>query len=216
MAWVRARKPEQKEQRRAAILEAAADLFQDQGFDAASLNAIAARAGFSKGNIYRYFESREEIFLHLLLEDYEEWVALVERALAPLAGSGDIEAVARELAASYRSRPRLPALAAVTTTVLEQNVTVDSVVRFKTQFLTIAVRLGNAIHAAVPDLDMERTRQFIMYGHFLVVGMWPAANPPPAVREALERPELEYACIDFDRDLQAGIETILRGLLAAK
>lgn len=49
---------------------------------------------------------------------------------------------------------------------------------------------------------------------FLMVGMWPAANPPPAVKEALLRPELEYACVDFEADLEEALVALLVGLKA--
>ncbi len=214
MAWQRARNPEQKAERRAEILDATARLFETAGLEGASLNAIAAEAGISKGNIYRYFESREEIFLHLLLSDYREWVTSVERALSPLAGSGDLEAVARALAASYLSRPRFGSLVAAANSVLERNVTVEAVVWFKTELLEVAIRLGNAVHAAIPALQVEGAQRFLTYGHFLVAGLWPAAHPPPAVAEALERPELGYACVQPERDLEGALLVMLRGLLA--
>ena len=45
--------------------------------------------------------------------------------------------------------------------------------------------------------------------------MWPAGHPPPAVREALERPELAAACTDFQRDFTAALVTAIRGINAA-
>lgn len=215
MAWQRARNPEQKEQRRTAILEAAARLFEQGGLDVVSLKAIASEAGISKANIYRYFESREEIFLHVLLEDYRQWVSALERAMAPLAGSGDVDTVARAMTDSYLAHPRFASLVSVVSSVLEHNVTTDSVVWFKTELLSVAIRVANTIHAALPALDMERTQQFITYAHLLMASLWPAANPPPAVKEALQRPELQYACVDFDRDAIGAITTLLRGLLVS-
>ncbi len=61
LTFQRARKPEEQQLRRAAILAAAAELFDAEGAQGAGLNAIAARAGFTKSNVYRYFESREEV-----------------------------------------------------------------------------------------------------------------------------------------------------------
>jgi len=212
MIWKRARSPEQKEQRRAAILEAATELFEDEGLEKASLNAIAKRAGFCKANVYRYFESREEIYLHLVLEDYREWTGAVERALAPLAGRDDERAVARALVASVVERPRMGALAASLTTVLETNVSVDVVVWFKTSMTEVALRLANAIQVAMPGLTMEATQRFLMASQLLIAGMWPAAHPPPAVREALQRPELAHMCVDFERDFEATLVALLRGL----
>jgi len=213
--WKRARKPMQKEQRRAALTESAASLFEAHGLRGVTLEAIAREAGISKANVYRYFESKEEIFLHLLLEDYREWVTAVERALADLAGSDDLEAVAHQLATGFTSRPRFVELVASAASVLERNITVDAVVHFKTQVLDISLRLANSIYAAVPSLGMEGVYHLLRYMHFVVAGMWHAAHPPAPVQEALQRPELALACVDFDRDLESVFLTLARGLAAS-
>ncbi|MBV8684086.1 MAG: TetR/AcrR family transcriptional regulator [Caulobacteraceae bacterium] len=48
--------------RREAILDAAQDVFMEVGFAAASMSTIAARVGGSKGTLYNYFKSKEELF----------------------------------------------------------------------------------------------------------------------------------------------------------
>lgn len=49
--------------RRQLIVDCAEAAFLDQGFQGASMAAIAARAGCSKGTLYNYFLSKEELFL---------------------------------------------------------------------------------------------------------------------------------------------------------
>ena len=51
-----------RDARREAILDAAADVFMEEGFAAASMSAIAARVGGSKGTLYNYFKSKEALF----------------------------------------------------------------------------------------------------------------------------------------------------------
>jgi AcrR family transcriptional regulator len=48
--------------RRESILDAAAEVFMEVGFAAASMSMIAARVGGSKGTLYNYFKSKEELF----------------------------------------------------------------------------------------------------------------------------------------------------------
>ena len=48
--------------RREAILDAAQEVFMEVGFAAASMSMIAARVGGSKGTLYNYFKSKEELF----------------------------------------------------------------------------------------------------------------------------------------------------------
>lgn len=51
-----------KDARREAILDVASRIFLEEGFDAASMSAIAAKLGGSKGTLYNYFKSKEELF----------------------------------------------------------------------------------------------------------------------------------------------------------
>jgi AcrR family transcriptional regulator len=51
-----------KEARPGEILDAALDLFVERGFAAARLDDVAQRAGVSKGTVYLYFDSKEELF----------------------------------------------------------------------------------------------------------------------------------------------------------
>jgi AcrR family transcriptional regulator len=44
------------------IIEAAGEEFADKGFDGASINAIIAQAGISKGSLYYYFEDKTDLF----------------------------------------------------------------------------------------------------------------------------------------------------------
>jgi len=68
------------EHSRAAILDAALDLFQERGYEATTMRAIAERAGASLGSSYHYFPSKE----HLVLEFYRHTHELHLEAIAPL------------------------------------------------------------------------------------------------------------------------------------
>ncbi len=53
--------PTKGEQTRASIIDAALSLFEESGYDASTMRAIAERAGVSVGNAYYYFSSKEEL-----------------------------------------------------------------------------------------------------------------------------------------------------------
>jgi len=73
-------KTKRGETSRAAILGAALDLFQQRGYDATTMRAIADHAGVSLGGSYHYFPSKE----HLVLEFYRHTHELHAAAIAPL------------------------------------------------------------------------------------------------------------------------------------
>jgi AcrR family transcriptional regulator len=57
--------------KRRQILEGARAVFLAQGFDAASMGEIARAAGVSKGTLYVYFESKEELFQAIVHQQCE-------------------------------------------------------------------------------------------------------------------------------------------------
>lgn len=57
-----------REQTRARLLDAAHSLFGEIGRDAASVEMICERAGFTRGAFYSNFESKEELFLALITQ----------------------------------------------------------------------------------------------------------------------------------------------------
>ncbi len=54
--------------RKAAIEEAAIQLFAENGFSGVSISAIASKADVSKGLLYNYFENKEELVKEIVLE----------------------------------------------------------------------------------------------------------------------------------------------------
>jgi AcrR family transcriptional regulator len=67
---------------RRRLLDAAVRVFAERGFDAASLDQVAARAGFTKGAVYSNFASKDELFFALMDDQIQRRVDAV-RALVP-------------------------------------------------------------------------------------------------------------------------------------
>jgi len=76
----RARREREKEERRQSILRAAREVFFEYGFHRATVDSVAERAEVSKGTVYLYFESKETILAHLLLEGLDELIEELEQA----------------------------------------------------------------------------------------------------------------------------------------
>ena len=71
----RARSAAAKQQREAAILEAARALGAERGIRQITLTEIGEAVGMHKSALLRYFETREEIFLRLTADGWREWSA---------------------------------------------------------------------------------------------------------------------------------------------
>ena len=81
-SWTR-----RKQARPGEILEAALKVFAEKGFAAARMEDIAARAGVTKGTIYLYFPSKEEVFKTLIRESIGATLADVAEQAAKFEGS---------------------------------------------------------------------------------------------------------------------------------
>lgn len=68
--------------RRQVILDAAAALFAEQGYDSTSIRDIASRVGLLPGSIYHYFASKDELYLAVHGEGFRRLMAAVAQALA--------------------------------------------------------------------------------------------------------------------------------------
>lgn len=214
----RARKPSQKAQRRETILQAAAELVEEERLEEVGLNSIARRSGISKANLYRYFESREEILLQLFLEDLEGYVEEVESGLALLAGGDErasgtrVEDVAGVLTDAFLARPRLCRLLGVLQSVLEQNVSEGSIAKAKVQVLDLSRRAADAMSGALPGVPLEDCAWANSTIALLVAGLWPAANPAPNATRVLDREQFKALKPDMERDLRKAIVVLFQGL----
>ena len=70
-----------REDVRRRLLHAALAVFTERGYDGASLEHVAARAGFSKGAVYSNFASKDELFLALMDQQVRIRITAVREAL---------------------------------------------------------------------------------------------------------------------------------------
>jgi AcrR family transcriptional regulator len=96
--------------RRQAILEAAAEVFREQGFERASMSAISERVGGSKATLYSYFQSKQELFVEVMLDALAEHAESVFGALSPAV---DLRQTLKRFATGYLSLVLLPDVVAV-------------------------------------------------------------------------------------------------------
>lgn len=212
ITFQRARKPEEQQLRREAILAAAAKLFDAEGPLGAGINAIAAEAGFTKSNVYRYFESREEVLIELFLDEFAQLANEFEAATAPLT-PGDVDGVARATANCFAARPRLGRLLAILSNVLEQNVSEATVIKLKQAMSAGALRIAAAVHARLPAATFEDCAWATAMAGTLVAGMWPNAFPSPVAQKVMARPEFSHLKPSIERDLERAARALLRSIV---
>ncbi|MFC4303182.1 TetR/AcrR family transcriptional regulator [Cohnella boryungensis] len=61
------------EETKKRISEKAKQLFNQKGYGAVTMNEVCEAAAVSKGSLYHHFPSKDELFLHVVEEDTEQW-----------------------------------------------------------------------------------------------------------------------------------------------
>lgn len=210
----RARQPQQKRQRQEDILRAAREFLDEEGLNALTLNGLARKVGLAKSNLYRYFETREAILLHILWEDWSSWAEAWERELPRLRAKNRRLRVARYIAESAVERPHMCELISVLASVLEQNMSVDQIRSFKRSVMVLVQRMAVALHKALPDISPIQHVEVVRYMYALIGSIWPTTHPAAAVETVLSEPEFKGVYIGFVPEFSRGIYLILRGLEA--
>ena len=216
----RARSPEAKRAREAAILDAARTLGAERGIRQITLTDIAAAVGMHKSALLRYFETREEIFLRLTAEGWHEWTAalaariraLPEPGLGPVA----VAAVAEAFASTLAARGMFCDLLAQAPLNLERNVSVEAVREFKLDGLAAREDLFAALEERLPELGRTDALDLIATAVALAGAFWQIATPGPEVAELYRTdPRLGHAIIDVEPRLARILTATLQGMLRA-
>lgn len=76
----RRRREQQKEDLRRTILDAAAGLFVEHGYEALSMRQIAERIGYSATTIYRYYEDKDDLLFAIVQEGFLRFGTQLTRA----------------------------------------------------------------------------------------------------------------------------------------
>ena len=156
------RKP--REKRWSEILKAAAEVFHEKGYDAATLQDIADRVGILKGSIYYYIKTKGDLLDSLLVEVHKEGLAMIrECAATPGTVFDKLEAMIRGHV-DYMSRNR-----AKTAVYLHELKALDTAHRealfspheFRDEFLSL-IKQGQREELILAELDPKLTAQSML------------------------------------------------------
>tara|TARA_R110002126_G_scaffold16500_7_gene65827 strand:- start:4772 stop:5431 length:660 start_codon:yes stop_codon:yes gene_type:complete len=206
-----------KLQRRADFLAAARQLFlQHQRLPAVADIAIAC--GLAKGTVYRYFQSKEQLFLALLTADLQYLFSELEQLIDQLPQPWP--QAAAPFASGYlkllqQSDSLLPLLSLLNA-VLEQNLPQQQLLVFKQQLARALDTLGVKLASRFAGLSPAKASQLLLHSYALTQGLYQSVQLPEPVQALLQQqPELHILQRDFATELQTAISNLWLGAMPA-
>jgi len=216
----RARSEEQRALRSQAILDTAAAMLEEMPVADLSLNELSRRVGLAKSNVLRYFDSREDVLLQLLLVNSREWLAHLSAELPAAVGrragfKRRAEQLAALLTRSLTERPMLCDLMSAQSAVLERNVSVEAITRYKLASIADAEAFIGVIREALPEFTEDDAWRFMVAVFLMTSALWTHARPPEAFLEACAADErLREHHLEFPAALEDYLTTLAVGIEA--
>ena len=159
--YKRARTENQKEERMAEIKEVAARLFKSMPYTDITLTVIAENLGWSRANLYKYANTKEEIYLDIEQDKMKEYFSSL-LTIFPEGCRFSPETVADIWSAQVNAHQDYFIYSAFLLTIIERNVTVERLIQFKKTFYefadSIKKRLSYALEISEEDANTLNMR----------------------------------------------------------
>ncbi len=196
MSFQRARSNEHIQERIKEIVSVASEIYNSAGYEGLSFNAISKLTNFTRPTIYKYFNTKEEILLKILLSDAEAWVTSLINSFK-LNRIYSIEEVADIWANTISENYRLLNLYSMLFTTIEKNVSLEALVEFKKSFIKLQWSIVKLVSQLFPKASMTDIESFINNHLALALGLYPMCELCEIQIKAIELSEIQYTPPDF-------------------
>lgn len=211
----RAVSPAQKEKRRQDILNSAKTLFNaTQDYNGLLMKHIAENISLTKGTLYLYFKTKEEVFLALYTQEFNRVFDHIDVALQTEAGKGSVDKLVTLLCEQLTTEQTFLRLNSMLHTVLEQNIDFDTALAFKTLLRDRLLNTGRFLAAYLPPLSPLNGAEILLSVHELLIGSYQAAAPTPFLDEIFEREDMRFMKLDFAVQFPKNLRWLLQSAYA--
>ena len=179
-----------------------------------SFNGIAVEAGFTKSNMYRYFSSKEDIFLQVFADLFVSWFEDCHQRLQNLGQNEKVETFAKTWVDSMMSHPEFLDLTPLLFLSLEKNSSFEQLLVFKQQAKNLLYSLCIEIGRIYPAIQGERAFKFLTLSYAATANYWAANSQNDTLKKIYQLDEFKDMKPNFEKDLASAVEIIIKGLNA--
>jgi AcrR family transcriptional regulator len=201
--WERARTNAQKEIREKEILESAKILLSKKSFEEITFSEIASQVSFSRANVYKYFQSKEEVYLSLLAEESIEFGKKAYDDMYPSVKNNQAIEFVRSWTVLLSKNRILLQLFSMAGTILEKNCSDEILLKSKT---SMAYSMQNylipTLQRYFPNRSYEELGELIQFFIIIANGLHPLSGLNPDQKKLLRKNGLESMIHDFQDDYE--------------
>ena len=210
MGFIRARGEEQKKIRIQQIVDAAASLYAEIGYDKVTFSQIGRKLSFSRLNLYNYYHCKEDIFLTLLLQDI--WKT-VEDARNTFSGPvTDRDAFCLAWAELMLRHQRMMALFSIANTVILKDASSEMHRRFRLEMSQTSDELVALVQELFPKFTREQAWLFVECESSYALTLYPASVEYKNRMHIEVFPDVGRGTRDFISQYVTFLKVLLKGL----
>lgn len=195
--------------RKKEIINACAQLYETRSFKEITLKEIGEKTSFTRTSIYNYFQTKEEIFLALLQQEYEMWVDDLTEMLQNNE-TMSVEQFADGLARSLEKRERLLKLMSMNHYDMEGNSRMENLVAFKRVYGNSMRVVSRCLEKFFPDMTARDVQGFIYAFFPFLFGVYPYTVVTEKQKEAMELAQANYVFFSIYEIIRSITEKLLK------
>ncbi|THB74971.1 MAG: TetR/AcrR family transcriptional regulator [Desulfobacteraceae bacterium] len=204
-----------KQKRRDKILRTAWQLYKKTDGKLPTVSVIAQKAGLSKGCVYLYFKTKNEIFLHLFMHQLVQWQASVEEHLRKTDQKLSETDYARICTDYVVKNPLLLKMGSIAPTILEESTDERVVLDVRIQLAKILDDRSRLTRKLFPGLSMAQWMNVHLRIYALIFGLWQMFYNSPHINQVLQNTRIDMFESDFKESVVSSVATFLKGALIA-
>ncbi len=158
--FCRARCEKNKEVRNKEIVEACISLYSTSKFEDITISKITKEAGWTRSNFYKYYTTKEEAFLDVVLFLFDEWNDTVVKYLS-IKKELTPYSFANLWIESHEKNHMYTKLTCLTSTLMEDHSSLDKIIAFKKELLIKILKISQIIQEKTGATEKDFYNFFI-------------------------------------------------------
>ncbi|HDR4873386.1 TPA: TetR/AcrR family transcriptional regulator [Bacillus cereus] len=200
------------------IAEAALGLFETKSFNDISMAEVAKKAGVAKGTLFNYYETKESIFMDLLLTGYQEYFSTLNQKIADK-GTLTItelkQLLLEETKILVQEHTILVRLNALREPVLEGHANMNQTLIGRKKLNEVTGQLGQTIANKTENITPQEASRLFIIQSAIISGLLNMTNLDEFNHQSLNQ-EFEAFQFNLEEEAIKAFEFYLNGFLLQK
>lgn len=182
--------------RKEEIISACRKLYAVRSFKEITIKEIGEATSFTRTSIYNYFQTKEEIFLALLQQEYEQWNQSLRQLRKDHPHLTRLE-FADALARSLTERENLLKILSMNHYDMEENSRLERLVEFKAAYGQSLAEVRSCLDQYAPGMTAQEKQDFIYSFFPFLFGIYPYTFVTEKQKAAMDQAGVGYVYLSI-------------------